>query len=99
MPKPTSSAEPEGWPRYWLLMVVLSVYAMADWQSKPNWPMLVVASVATIGAVLLLHTVRRPRAWAFGTVLALMATVGTGIQETRTLAVIRGDSARWLEDD
>ncbi len=80
-------------------MVVLSVCALAAWQRTPDWPLLIVAGIALGGSVLLLHTVRRPRHWAYGTVLALAATVAVGIQETYTLRLIRQDSARWLETD
>ena len=99
MSNPTSTAEPAGWPRSWLLMVVLSVSAMAAWQRTPNWGLLSVAAVAAAGALLLLPTVRSPRVWAISALLALGATMGVGVQETYTLGVIRSDSTRWLEDD
>jgi two-component system nitrogen regulation sensor histidine kinase NtrY len=91
--------EPPAWPRAWLLTTVLSVCAMAAWQRTPDWPLLVVAMLATIGATLLLRTVRAPRAWAIGTTAALFATLAIGVQETYVLGQIRRDSARWIEND
>ena len=99
MSKSPSLAKPAGWPRTWLLMVVLSVSAMAAWQRTPNWPFLALASIAAAGAVSLLPSVRAPRVWAIGTLLALAATTGVGLQETYTLGVIRSDSTQWLEGD
>ncbi|MGV3708031.1 MAG: ATP-binding protein [Gemmatimonas sp.] len=96
---PHNAAEAPAWPRAWLLATVLSVCAMAAWQRTPDWPLLIVAMLATIGATLLLRTVRAPRAWAIGTIVALFATLAIGIQETYTLGQIRRDSARWIEND
>ncbi|MEP6766326.1 MAG: hypothetical protein ABJB66_18585, partial [Gemmatimonadaceae bacterium] len=85
------------WPRGWLMMTLLGTSAMAAWQRKPSWLMLVLAIASTIGATIGIRTVRVPRLWAIAALTSLSIALAFGLRETLTLNSIDSNWAEWSE--
>ncbi|MEP6780363.1 MAG: ATP-binding protein [Gemmatimonadaceae bacterium] len=85
------------WPRGWLMLTLLGTSAMAAWQRKPSWSMLVLAIVSTIGALIAIRTVRAPRVWAIAALISLSVALSFGLRETLTLNSIDSNWSSWSE--
>jgi signal transduction histidine kinase len=78
-----------------VLAAAAALLAMAWWQQAPGWTRLLVCGTATISAAALLPGIRRPRALAIVSVLALTVGVLVGAADTATLSSMRRDWPRW----
>ncbi len=94
-PPGQTSTSAERWPALWVLAASSALLALAWWQQAPGGTRLVVAAAATVCAAALLPGIRRPRAVAVISVLALTIGVLIGAADTVTLSSMRRDWSRW----
>ena len=78
---------------------MMALLALAAWQRAPAWPMLALSTASTIAAAWFVHTVRKPRVWAIGTVLALVTGIGIGAREALTLGKIETQWTQFAEGE
>ncbi len=74
---------------------MVAVLGLTGWQKSPGWTFLAFAAAGTVGASLLLSTVRRPRAWAIGAVMMLALAVMVGVRQTIQLQAVDRDWEAW----
>ncbi|HYW30613.1 MAG TPA: HAMP domain-containing protein, partial [Gemmatimonas sp.] len=83
------------WPLSWTWCAMGAVLGLTGWQKNPGWSFLAFAAAGTIGASLLLPTVRRPRGWAVGAVMMLAIAVMVAVRQTVQLQAVDRDWASW----
>ena len=78
---------------------MMAVLGMTAWQARPGWMFLAISGAGTVGASLLLPTVRRPRSWAMAAVALLALTVTIAVRQTLQLRAVERDWETWSANE
>ncbi len=94
-PAPTTPTIRPRWPAFWTGSALLSLLALARWQSTEDLISLTVAGVALLAAIVSSRTLRAPRWAAVSAVCALAIALGVAVAETRATRDLEKAGEMW----